>query len=123
MNCRYGKPSTWRMRPLNDRPKTRMNSVEEMTGASTVCVQSFETRSVSRRASHHSPAAPVTGMRLRGADQLPEVVQLARAPEVPALAEVRAHRAQLVGLFLGLDPLGHDVHAQRAGHHDDRADD
>src|SRR5947208_7285768 len=107
MNCRYGKPSTWRMRPLNDRPKTRMNSVEEMTGARTVCVQSFETRSVSRRASHQSPAVPVTPTRLRGADQLPEVAQLARVPEVPALPEVGAHRAQLVGLLLGLDALGH----------------
>src|SRR3954451_12717312 len=123
MNCRYGKPSTWRMRPLNDRPKTRMNSVEEMTGASTVCVQSFDTRSVSRRASHNSPAVPVTRPRLRGADQLPEVVQLARASEVPALAEVRAHRPQLVGLLLGLDALGDDVHPERAGEHDHRADD
>src|SRR3954453_19084018 len=102
MNSRYSKPSTWRMRPLSDSPNTTMNSVDEMTGASTVCVHSFDTRSVSRRASHASPAFPLTSPRLRGADQLSEVVQLARAAEVPALAEVRAHRAQLFGLLPGL---------------------
>src|SRR5947209_10985067 len=127
MNCRYWKPSTCRMRPPSDNPKTTMKSVEEMTGASTVCVHSFDTRSVSRRASHTSPAVPFTLTRLVvalwRADQLPEIAQLARAAEVPALAEVRAHSAQLVGLLLGLDPLRHDVHAQRPGEHDDRADD
>src|SRR3954466_13943621 len=110
MNSRYGKPSMWRIRPLSDRPKTRMNSVEEMTGASTVCVHSFDTRSVSRRASHISPAVPLTRRKLRGADQLPQVVQLARATVVPALTEVRPHRPKLVGLLLCLDALGHDVH-------------
>src|SRR3954469_19372249 len=99
MNCRYWKPSTWRIRPPSERPKTTMKSVEEITGARTVCVQSFDTRSVSRRASHLSPAVPVTPPNLGGADQLPEVVQLAGAAEVPALAVVGAHRAQLVGLL------------------------
>src|SRR3954447_7441593 len=102
MNSRYSKPSTWRMRPPSERPKTTMNSVEEITGASTVCVQSFDTRSVSRRASQINPAVPacartgVTLSRLRGVNQLPEVLQLARVAVVPALAEVGAHRAQLV---------------------------
>src|SRR5215212_8449807 len=95
MNSRYSMPSTWRMRPLSDSPKTTMKSVEEMTGARTVCVQSFDTRSVSRRASHINPALPLTESRLRGADQLSQVLQLARPAEVPALTEVRAHRAQL----------------------------
>ncbi len=36
-----------------------MNSSEETTGARIVCVHSFDTRSVSRRASHASPVAPV----------------------------------------------------------------
>src|SRR3954447_11387573 len=110
MNCRYSNPSTWRIRPPSDSPKTTMKSVDEITGASTVCVHSFETRSVSRRASHRSPAVPVMGSRLGGRYQLPEVVQLARAAEVPALPVVRAHRAQLVGLVLGLDALGDDAH-------------
>src|SRR4051794_2954181 len=123
MNWRYSKPSTWRIRPLSDSPNTTMNSVEEMTGASTVCVHNFDTRSVSRRASQISPAFPVTRTRLGGADHLPEILQLARAAEVPALTEVRAHRAQLVGLLLGLDALGHDLHAERPGQHDHRADD
>src|SRR5436190_6149085 len=123
MNSRYWKPSMWRMRPLSERPKTTMKSVEEMTGASTVCVHSFDTRSVSRRASHNSPAVPVTGPRLGGGDQLTEVVELARAAEVPALTEVRAHRAQLVRLLLGLDALGDDVHPERARQHDHCADD
>src|SRR3954447_4234024 len=100
------------MRPLSDSPKTTTKRVEEMTGARTVCVHSFDTRSVSRRASHTNPALPVTQSRLGGADQLPEVLQLARPAEVPALAVVRAHRAQLVGLLLRLDSLGHDVHAE-----------
>src|SRR6476469_7701266 len=103
----------WRIRPPSERPKTTMNSVEEMTGASTVCVHNFDTRSVSRRASQISPAFPacvlhlpgITQTRLGGADHLPEVLQLARAAEVPALTEVRAHRAQLVGLLLRLDAL------------------
>src|SRR3954453_17650317 len=113
MNCRYWNPSMWRMRPPSERPKTTMNRVDEITGASTVCVQSFETRSVSRRASQIRPAVPVTTpSRLRGADQLSEVVQLARAAEVPALTEVGAHAAQLVGLLLGFDALGDDVHAE-----------
>src|SRR2546421_1292771 len=130
MNSRYSKPSTWRMRPLSDRPKTTMKRVDEMTGASTVCVHSFDTRSVSRRASHISPAVPacarltgITESRLRGAYQLTEVLQLARAAEVPALAEVGAHRAQLVGLLLGLDALGHDLHAGGPRQHDHGADD
>src|SRR3954447_14694884 len=105
MNCRYSKPSMCRMRPPSERPKTTMNRVDEITGASTVCVQSFETRSVSRRASQIRPAVPVTSSRLRGADQLSEIVQLARAAEVPALTEVGAHAAQLVGLLLGFDAL------------------
>src|SRR3954470_17804683 len=113
MNSRYWKPSMWRMRPLSERPKTTMKSVEEMTGASTVCVHNFETRSVSRRASQMSPAFPVTGTRLGGADHLAEILQLARAAEVPALTEVRAHSAQFVGLLLGLDALGDDLHAKR----------
>src|SRR4051794_15187711 len=123
MNCRYSNPSTWRIRPPSDSPKTTMKSVDEMTGASTVCVHSFETRSVSRRASHINPAVPVTGLRLGGGDQLPEVVEFARAAEVPALPEVGAHRAQFVGLLFGLDALGHDVHAERAGQHDHGTDD
>src|SRR3954454_19687791 len=102
MNCRYWNPSTCRIRPLSDRPKTTMNSVEEMTGARTVCVQSFDTRSVFRRASQINPAVPLTRLRLRGADQLAEVVQFTGPAEVPALPEVGTHRAQLVGLFLGL---------------------
>src|SRR3954454_18409662 len=122
MNSRYWKPSMWRMRPLSERPNTTMNSVEEMTGASTVCVHSFETRSVSRRASHTKPAVPVTGIRLGGADQLPEVRELAWPAEVPALTEVGTHRAQLVRLVLGLDSFRHDVHPERAGEHDDCAD-
>src|SRR3954454_579118 len=112
MNWRYSKPSTCRMRPDSDNPKTTMKRVEEMTGASTVCVHSFETRSVSRRASHINPAVPDTQLRLGGADQLPEVVQLAWPPEEPALAVVGAHRAQFLGLLLGLDALGHDLHAE-----------
>ena len=36
-----------------------MKRVDETTGASTVCVQSLETRSVSRRASQSRPAIPV----------------------------------------------------------------
>ena len=36
------------MRPPSDSPNTRMNRIDETTGASTVCVHSFETRSVSR---------------------------------------------------------------------------
>src|SRR4051794_38747362 len=123
MNWRYSKPSTCRMRPESDSPKTTMKSVEEMTGASTVCVQSFDTRSVSRRASHINPAVPDTQVRLGGADQLPEVVQLARAAEVPALAVVGAHGPQLVRLLLGLDALGNDLHAERAGEHDNGAHD
>src|SRR5215212_7859361 len=105
MNSRYSMPSTWRMRPLSDSPKTTMKSVEEMTGARTVCVHSFDTRSVSRRASQMSPALPVTARKLRGADQLAEIAQLARTAEVPALTEVGAHGAQLIGLLLGLDAL------------------
>src|SRR3954447_17788844 len=123
MNSRYSKPSTWRIRPESDRPKTTMKRVDEMTGASTVCVHSFDTRSVSRRASHISPAVPLTRRKLRGADQLPEVVQLARTTVVPALTEVRAHRAKLVGLLLRLDSLGDDVHPKRAGKHHDSTDD
>src|SRR3954454_19708300 len=98
MNSRYSKPSTWRMRPLSDSRNTTMKSVEEMTGASTVCVHSFDTRSVSRRASHINPAVPDTQPRLGGADQLPEVVQLTRTAEVPPLPVVGAHRTELVGL-------------------------
>src|SRR3954466_15438043 len=123
MNCRYSKPSTWRMRPDSESPKTTMNRVEEMTGPRTVCVQGFDTRSVSRRASHINPAVPDTQPRLGGADQLPEVVQLARAAEVPALSVGGAHRAELVGLLLGLDALGDDLHAERPGQHDDSTDD
>src|SRR4051794_32361860 len=123
MNWRYSKPSTCRMRPESDSPKTTTKSVEEMTGASTVCVHSFDTRSVSRRASHINPAVPDTQLRLGGADQLPEVVQLARAAEVPALSVVGAHRTELVGLLLGLDALGDDLHAERPGQHDDSTDD
>ena len=36
-----------------------MKSSDETTGASTVCVQSFETRSVSRRASQTRPVVAV----------------------------------------------------------------
>src|SRR3954447_620666 len=117
MNSRYGKPSTWRIRPPSDRPKTTMKSVEEMTAASAVWVQSFETRSVSRRASHHSPAVPVTRTRLRGrcSDQIGQVAHLARAPEEVSLPVVGTHRPQLVGLLDGLDALGDDLHAERAG--------
>src|SRR3954447_12069049 len=123
MNWRYSKPSTWRMRPESESPKTTMKRVEEMTGASTVCVHSFETRSVSRRASHINPAVPDTQLRLGGADQLAEVVQLTWAAEEPALTVVGAHGAQFLGLLLGLDALGHDRHAQRPGQHDHSADD
>src|SRR5215212_3835621 len=123
MNSRYSKPSTVRIRPDSDSPKTTMKSVDEMTGARTVCVHSFETRSVSRRASHMSPAVPVMGGKLRGGDQLSEVVQLARAAEIPALTEVGTHRAKLLGLLLRLDPLGHDVHAEGSREHDHRAHD
>ncbi len=42
------------MRPPSESPNTRMNSSEETTGASTVWVQSFDTRSVSRRQSQTS---------------------------------------------------------------------
>src|SRR3954452_22344589 len=118
MNSRYSTPSTCRIRPLSDSPKTTMKSVEEMTGASTVWVHSFDTRSVSRRASQMSPAVPLTGRNLGGADQLPQIVKLARPAEVPALAELRAHRAQLLGLLLRLDPLGHDLHPERPREHD-----
>src|SRR3954454_5609600 len=119
----------WRIRPPSDSPKTTMNSVEEMTGASTVCVHNFDTRSVSRRARQISPAFPVTGTRLGGADHLPEILQLARAAEVPPLTEVRpkteadAHRPQRAGLLMGLDALGHDLHAEQTCQHDHRADD
>src|SRR3954466_15399654 len=103
MNCREWNPSTWRIRPPSERPKTTMKSVDEITGARTVWVQSFETRSVSRRASHTSPAVPVIPTRLRGrySSQIAKVVQFARPAEEVSLTEVRAHRAQLVGLLDG----------------------
>src|SRR3954469_24572849 len=101
----------WRMRPPSDRPKTTMKRVEEMTGARTVWVQSFDTRSVSRRASHTSPAVPVTRTRLRGrcSGDLGKVAHRPRAAKQEALAVVRAHRPQLVGLLDRLDALGHDL--------------
>src|SRR3954454_378089 len=48
MKTLYSNPSTCLMRPPIDNPKTRMNSALEITGAATVCVQSFVTRSISR---------------------------------------------------------------------------
>ena len=56
MNWSYSTPLTLRTRPLSESPNTRMNSSDETTGASTVCVQSLDTRSVSRLASHCIPA-------------------------------------------------------------------
>ena len=59
MNCLYGTPSIWSIRPPSDRPKTTMNRLAETIGASTVCVHSFETRSVSRFTSQTRPLVPV----------------------------------------------------------------
>jgi hypothetical protein len=55
MKTSYSTELTWSIRPPSDRPKTRMNRIEEITGASTVWVQSFDTRSVSRLQSQTSP--------------------------------------------------------------------
>ena len=49
-----------RILPLSENPNTTMKSAAETIGASTVWVQSFETRSVSRLISHTSPRLPVT---------------------------------------------------------------
>ena len=59
MNTSYGTPSTWRMRPPSDSPKTRMKSSEERIGATTVCVHSFE--HAVRLALAQREQAPVAG--------------------------------------------------------------
>ena len=43
------------MRPPSDSPKTTMNSIDDSTGATIVCVQSFSTRALSRPDSAISP--------------------------------------------------------------------
>src|ERR1035441_173975 len=44
------------MRPLSDRPRTRMKRNDATTGAATVCVQSLSTRRISRPPKEMSPA-------------------------------------------------------------------
>src|SRR5436305_6221483 len=70
MNSRYGKPSTTLIRCPRDNPNTRMNRLDETIGASTVWVQSFDTRNVSRFTSQVRPRVPVTVTRLLGAPSL-----------------------------------------------------
>jgi hypothetical protein len=48
------------MRSPSDRPKTTMNRLAETIGASTVCVHSFQTRSVSRLMSQIRPRRPLS---------------------------------------------------------------
>src|SRR3954447_9608270 len=55
MKTLYSKPSMCRMRPPIERPKTRMKSALESTGAAIVWVQSLVTRLTSRPDSARSP--------------------------------------------------------------------
>jgi hypothetical protein len=59
MNSRYGNPSMLLIRPLSEKPNTTMKSPAETIGASTVWVQSFDTRRVSRFTSQTRARLPV----------------------------------------------------------------
>ena len=67
MNTSYSTLPSCRMRPPSERPNTTMNSIEAITGASTVCVQSLDTRRVSRRQSQKSPVTSSWPSRRRPA--------------------------------------------------------
>src|SRR5256885_538608 len=100
MNCLYGTPSISLMRPPSEKPNTTMKSAAEMMGASTVCVHSLDTRSVSRLTSHMSPRVPpaVTPRRLGTDRQRPPPSRHGRERLRPAPHRLRAeqHRHPLL---------------------------
>src|SRR5918996_1371269 len=77
------------MRPPRESPNTRMNRIDEMTGASTVWVQSFETRSVSRLQSQTRPVIRPWPSRRR-----PEAAR-EQQPAALAARELRGARVAL----------------------------
>ena len=102
-------PLTCLMRPPSDRPNTRMNSIDEITGASTVWVQSLETRSVSRLASQPEPdsagvahQSAIAFTYTSGGESAPKCSRspsaVSRAIRRPA-ADQRDLLAQLLGLL------------------------
>src|SRR4051794_20266569 len=111
------------MRPPIDNPKTRMNSALESTGATTVCVQSFVTRSISRPASAIRPRW--RSARLLIASTLAAVLLVAAPADALQLIGHRGARGLapentlpvfMPALHIGVSAIETDVMATKDGH-------